>query len=81
MKLHPAIKKAKLIFKQHGLETHCSGTLSLHVICREYHPRPCIVDLKFSNMEDIAKIDVCEFSEGHPMWPAAMALHGHKFNF
>lgn len=81
MKLHPAIKKAKILFHNAGMDTMYCGTLSLHVCCREYFERPCIVDLKLSSFDDVAKIDVCEFSAGHPMYEQAMTLHGTTFNF
>jgi hypothetical protein len=81
MKLHPAIKLAKKLFKQNGMECLYAGSLSLHVICKEYNERPLIIDLKLSSQEDKAKIDVCEFSDKHSMFDQAMKLHGTVFSF
>lgn len=81
MRLHPAIKKAKRLFKDAGMDTHYVGTLTLQVLCREYNERPLIVDVHCSCREDKAKIDVCWLSEGHTMYKQARALHGVVFEY
>ena len=81
MKLHPAIKAAKRLFKQHGMECYYAGTLSMQVSCREYNDRPLIVDLVLSQREEKAKIDVCWLSEGHTMYAQARMLHGVEFAY
>ena len=86
MKYHPAMRGLKKLFRYSGLDIQEVGTLSAHVVKKyvrgEYEDRPLIVDIKISQYSDnIAKVDVCEFSCNHSMYNAAMKLHGLEFTY
>lgn len=79
MRMHPAMKQAKAMFRRAGIDVLAVGTLSMHVVCREYNERPLIVDIKLSAEDEVGRIDVCEFCSGHTMYQQVLALHGTEF--
>jgi hypothetical protein len=81
MKLHPAYKAAKKLLHQHGFDVLQCGTLSAHIICRDYNDRPLIVDFILSAHDDIGKISVPWFNDTHSMYAEVSKLHGATFEF
>ena len=53
MRMHPAMKQAKAMFRRAGIDVLAVGTLSMHVVCREYNERPLIVDIKLPDMDSL----------------------------
>lgn len=88
MKLHPALKAARLLMRKAGIDTHQVGSLALHVVCPyvrggPYNERPLIVDLLLSANEDgLAKFDICYLSSDHSMYAdISRKFHGVTFRF
>jgi hypothetical protein len=75
------MRHVKRLFEVAGFQILYVGTLSAHVCYRGYVTRPLIIDVKLSPIENIGKIDVCEFSDQHPLYVDVMKLHGVKFAF
>lgn len=83
MKIHRANRQAMRIVKKAGFDCHAVGTLALHIVSKEYSPRPLIVDVVRYGIpdDDTFRIDVCEFSDCHPLWKQAMEkIHNQRFH-
>ncbi len=83
MRIHPATKQAARIIRRTGFDCHYVGTMAMHIVCREYSERPLIVDVVRYGLpdDDTFRLDVCEFSESHPLFAQAMErIHNQRFH-